>query len=419
MARTRKNIARTGRGFDFKPSDISRKIDVISPTRFLTESQANDLIDFARNGSQPRLQRIYEEMEKSDEIIISGKRLRISAITEKPWRIVPKDESNPSEHQIAWLEETFNDIDNLRTAIERLALANFRGYAALNPVYEDDDKTLLKSLDPIPNQNLVYNAKYGKWLWNENGNDVTAGIADEITDYEDGIPYIGGLPAIPDDEIVIMTDETPIDRALLVLWLRAETANHDYGHFIQNFGIPPVILTLPEYIQEGQEEAYFESVEAMVKGGSGVVPFGTEIHYASEARGTDPFAPFIKEMQRQMARLITGSSLLIIPESGTGTLAGTAQAEAFDRIVRRDLTLIAETINKQLVNKLIQRKFNEKPNAIFEFEIERKKTDEEIFDLAKKAREAGYELDVKQLEADTACSISKTTDMNTEAKEEN
>lgn len=393
----------------FTKSDKFQLVNAMNPFRGLTTARAQAVEDMSHNRTSPELQRIYAQLEKTDEIMIAAKRMRISSISEKPWSIVPEDDADEAEAavQVDYIQKQLQNADGFRKAIEHLALAMFRGYAALNPVYNDQQMTQLKAFNLIDNQNLIYSNRFQKWLWNADGSPCYSCYDEESADLRDGVTYINNLPAIPEDEIVLMVEDTPIDYPALMIALRMQMSNHDWGRFVQAYGLPNIIMELPSYIKDGQETAFYESVQEMFDGGSGVVPAETKIHYGESARGVEPFSAFLLEQQKLMAKLILGGSLLLISESGTGTLAGNAQYELFQNIIRRDLMLIAETLNEQLIDKMIARKFNTRSLVKLEFDVESKRTPEQILTLAKLAKEAGYEMDQAELEAAVGFTLTK------------
>ncbi|MGN0856231.1 MAG: hypothetical protein ACI4QJ_02395 [Candidatus Spyradenecus sp.] len=132
-------------------------------------------------------------------------------------------------------------------------------------------------------------------------------------------------------------------------------------------------------------------------------PFGSTVSYATEARGTNPFKEFLEHQQQLVVLMATGGMLTSLTgATGIGQGATQAHEETWRTIVRRDAVTIATLLNRTVTDALLDRAFPGRPHlAQFDFETEPKPSAGEVFDLAAKAVQAGYQLDKAELEERT------------------
>ena len=151
---------------------------------------------------------------------------------------------------------------------------------------------------------------------------------------------------------------------------------------------------MPDITSPDEEGAFLEGAKALFEGRSGVVPFGTQISWATEGRGNDPYASFLEYQSRQIVLMATGGILTSLAESGSGTLGGNAHAETWRQVARRYVRIISNAVNKQLCEPIMRRRFPGQPIlAEFKLETEPDLTAAQVLDLAGKARAAGFTMD--------------------------
>lgn len=115
-----------------------------------------------------------------------------------------------------------------------------------------------------------------------------------------------------------------------------------YARFVEKQGIPQVLLTCPEGVPEQDLEKFNYRAQAIYEGGSGTIPFGTDVHFLTEARGQDPFTAFITHQSEMFCILATGGTLDILAgtqgSSGTGMGSSVSdnQNTQFDSLVNFD-----------------------------------------------------------------------------------
>src|SRR5712692_5220626 len=117
-----------------------------NPLRALTLARAVSLIEAAQRGMFAELQWLYSKIEGSDATLMALIERRTSALIalDHNFKTLPADKIPPgatetmAEDQAAALRDAYDGLDNLREAIEFLALASFRGFSHLEKIYDAD-----------------------------------------------------------------------------------------------------------------------------------------------------------------------------------------------------------------------------------------------------------------------------------------
>ncbi len=381
-------------------------IERMDPLYGMSANEAQQIFNLARGGNYARLQFLYNEIERTDPTLLVCVSRRAAALSELDWKVTRSSErltrgadEGLVREQVAFLEEAVAKIRNLPEAVEHLALASFRGFSHLSPVYEDARMTGVRRLDCLDGWNFCYDQRNGSWLWNPDA----SGFCEPTRD-------TAGLEAIPPEELVSVTCRTAIDWPALMIFLRASVGERDWARFLETYGIPPVILTMPEFASEDEQSDFEKAAEAVYEGGNGVVPNGTQVSYASESRGTNPFTEFLEHQQKLVVLMATGGTLTSLAESGSGTLGGNAQMDVWRQIVRRDVRIIANALDKQLCEPLVRRAFPGEPVlAEFSFDTspDRIQHAKKVLELAGLASSAGLEMDVDELSNECGFSLAR------------
>lgn len=368
--------------------------DTISPLFNITSRQAQMIYDFARSGNFAQLEYLYNEIENCSPVFNVCVTRRCSALSELDWQVVQSDQrlnrnadAALVKEQIECVETAIAKIDNLPDALEHFALAAFRGFSIAS-VWRGADgmPTHLECLD---HWNVCRDYRNNKWLWNP-------GAVSFMN------PTLGqcSLDEIPKEDSVAVTRKRQIDWPAMKVFLREAIGERDWGRFLETYGLPPVIITMPEFTSKEDQEAYVEAAAAVFEGRSGVIPHDSEVNFASESRGVNPFTEFIEHQMKLFVLMATGGTLTSLSEAGSGTLAGNAQMDVWRQIVRADVRIVSNAINKQLCEGIIkaQSDFKGKPVlAEFRLNPEPQMTADQILDLAGKAASAGLELDEKEI----------------------
>lgn len=377
-----------------RKSTVGWMHDTINPLFNITSRQAQMIYDFARSGNFAQLEYLYNEIENCSPVFNVCVTRRCSALSELDWQVVQSDQrlnrnadAALVKEQIEFVETAIAKIDNLPDALEHFALAAFRGFSIVS-VWRGADgmPTHLECLD---HWNVCRDYRNNKWLWNP-------GAVSFMN------PTLGqcSLDEIPKEDSVAVTRKRQIDWPAMKIFLRESIGERDWGRFLETYGLPPVIITMPEFTSKEDQEAYVEAAAAVFEGRSGVIPHDSEVNFASESRGVNPFTEFIEHQMKLFVLMATGGTLTSLSEAGSGTLAGNAQMDVWRQIVRADVRIVSNAINKQLCEGIIKAHpdFKGKPVlAEFRLNPEPQMTADQILDLAGKAASAGLELDEKEI----------------------
>lgn len=377
--------------------------ETINPLWNIDERKAQMIYDWARSGNFAQVQYLYNEIEDKDPTLGVCVTRRTSAVAELDWRVVRSDQrlnrnadKKLIEEQIDCVETAIAKIDNMPDALEHLALSAFRGFSAIAPVHEISGD--LEHFDLLDGWNLCFDRKGQSWLWNPSATSFYLPTAYTLASANDQKMY-NTLTRIPREDICVVTRKREIDWPAMQIFLRLAVGERDWGRFLETYGLPPVIITMPEFTSKEDQEAYVKAAESVFEGRSGVVPYGSNISFASESRGTNPFTEFIEHQQKLIVMMATGGTLATLSEAtGIGGGASDIQQDEWKRIIRADKRIISNALNKQICEPILRKAFPGKPIlAEFQLDDTPKPTPKEMLELAQAASSAGFEMDAEEL----------------------
>ena len=361
-----------------------------NPLAGLSIHRARSLYDAARAYGSPRLQYTYDEIELTDPVLLACTERRASAIASMGWKFRARAASDATlaQEQRDALQTFANDIENLTEALEHLDLAFFRGFAHVQPIWDGEKVqhiTLLKSWNFLRDPD-------GTWYWNPECYETPRGLA-----------------AIrPDARLVTVTRRRAIDYPALSIHIRHALGEHDWGRFVERYGIPPADITMAPNATEADRPKYENTADAAKDGRNIVLPNGASVTRAGDTRGVNPFLDFCEYQAKQILILATGGTLATLAEGDTGTLAGNAQENVWKQIVARDSGVISDALNRALFRPFLAMAFPNRPTCVdFELGADKTPSAEEVFDLAAKARSAGYLIAQDELEEASGYTLEK------------
>ncbi len=382
-----------GRKVILYKSERSLAYEAINPIAGLSISQAQAIFDQARRGCYARLHYIFSEIERADPTLFVCVERRAAAIAELDWKVVRSDvrrhraaDQTLADEQIAFLEGAIADCTNLPEAVEHLALAFFRGFAAAQPNYKENS---LKSFDLPDSWNLCWDRQRNIWQWNPDASTIMPGDSSGLTD-------------IPAGELLWVRRRQFIDYPAMAVYIRSALGESDWGRFLERYGVPPATIIMPEFTDRSEEDKFLQAAQDVANAGSGALPYGSLIEYATEARNADPFTGFLEHQQKLIVLMATGG-LATSLETAQGLGSGTSEAhkDSWRSIVRRDSRVIANAINRQICERLLASAYPDQPMlAEFAFENEPPPDSAAVFSDATAARAAGNTIaqeDLQQL----------------------
>ena len=382
--------------------------DTINPLWNISSRQAQAIYDFARSGNYAQLEYLYNEIENCSPVFSVCVTRRCGALSELDWKVVRSDERltrNADEglvkEQTEFLETAIARIDNLPEALEHFALAAFRGFSIAS-VWRGSDgmPTHLECLD---HWNICRDLRNGTWLWNPGAvSFVNPTLSSD------------GMQAIPPEDSIAITRKRQIDWPAMKIFLRESIGERDWGRCLETYGLPPVIVTMPEFTSQEDQDAYEAAAEGVFEGRSGVLPHGSEVNFASEARGVNPFTDFVDHQMKLFVLLSTGGTLTSLSEAtGIGSGASETQMDTWKQIVRADVRIVSNAINRQLARRIVSgcKDFKDKPVLVeFKLDTEPQMTAREAVELAASLSSAGFEMDAEDLSRITGFTVRKKQD---------
>ena len=366
-------------------------LERVNPLQGLTIAQAKSIFDVARAHGSPLLQKIYEEIELTDPVLMTCVERRQSALAGLGWSAVANasaaDDDKADEQRKA-LEEFANGIENLDDAIEHLDLAFFRGYSVCQPVWTDG---AVRHISILNSWNFL-RGDDGRLMWNP---DCT-------------LDPNGCVEITPEARTVQIVRRRAIDWPALSIYIRKYVGERDWGRFLERYGIPPVDVVMAPNATDKDKDEYLACAEAAKNGSSVAYPSGTSISRAETSRGQDPFTAFIEHQEKLIVLMATGGTLTSLAQADTGSLAGGAQMDVWEQIVQRDGVVISAALNRDLFIPFLRERFPGEPiMAHFEIGKEDEPSATEAADLAGKLKTAGWRVDQSQLEEQTGFKLER------------
>ena len=372
-------------------SEAALWLEAINPLSGLTVPRAIQIFDQARLGCYTQLQWLYQEIEAADPTLLVCSERRAAGVAEIDWTIETlsaarvgsaKWDKTLAAEQQAYLEGAIGACTNLLDGIEHIGAAFFCGFAHATPRYSLDGLEL-QTIETLDAWNFCLDRHTGSWLWNPDCRTITDGT---------------GLEAIPDTELLTLRRPRHIDYPALAIYIRSALGEAQWGRFMERYGIPPVMIVMPEFAEDTDEARYMEAANKVARGGSGALPFGSSVSYATEARNVNPFSDYLKHQQELIVLMATGGLLTSLAQAGSGTLAGGAHEDSWESVVARDSRVIAAALNRRVVTDLLNRAYPGRHHlARFGFETEASPTPAQVFETAGKATAAGWRVTQAEL----------------------
>ena len=380
----------------FRKSETEAMLALVNPLAGMTERGLQNVFDTARRGCYARLQWIYGEIESADPTLLTVAERRESAAGDCDFRITSPDgrradgfDEALAAEQRAALEFAYGRAERSLPALsEHLCSARFRGFAHARPLF---DGPRLCGFEHLDQWNFCRDTLTGRWWWNPSASD---GAPDAVE--------------IPAGEMVSLAAKRHIDYPALAIYIRLALGERKYGVWLERYGIPPVTIIMPEFADTADQDKYFEAADRMSRAGGGALPFGSQVNYANEARGANPFDTFLRHQQELIVTMATGGTLgTLASPTGIGGGASDAQENVWRSISRRDVRAAGDAIDAALTARILAPLFPGRPVlARFEFATEERPTAAAVFEEASKARAAGYTVSQAELEEETGWKLA-------------
>jgi len=307
----------------------------------LTPASLGAALTDYHNGSYASIAPLWEVMQRRDDACATAwPKLRRKVKAQlRNWTIQPVDDSPEAARQADWLKAFYNRL---------------RGASAIDPRLRGGlGAAVAFMLDAVPKQY----ACLGK-AWSGQGDTLTLNLQFVPLWFfraESGVMYFSpqygsatGTP-IQDEQWLIAAQPEAVMEAASVLCLFKRLPMHQLVHILEKWGIPSAYGKTSAEKGSHAWNNLMDAVGAVVSGFSGVLGGDATINELKTAfRSADMHQPWIDRCDRVITTLFLGGSLSTTAESGTGTLAGGAQADDMDDIVRDLCDWLTETANEQI-----------------------------------------------------------------------
>lgn len=360
---TKRNLRATGRTTAQLVAEQNRWRDNFNPLRGLTIARVVQHFEQAQRGEIADLQWLYQMIERRYPVLRACRTRRVAALRKLDWDIkivsdLPAGAERLAEEQQQALRQAYEAIRNFREALGHIALAEFRGFTILQKHPGLDG--VVRELHWLPQWNWVRDGMFGSWVWNPAAQQTSATAlpaANRIAD--------GGLPR---DGFVIRECTMPINEVALIAFVQASMGLKDWAAFVEIFGLPGGVVTMPQDVPSGKEDEYETAAASVASGGNGVVPYGTSITFPSSViRTNGPFKEWLEWNEKDVVLAATGGKLTMLTESGSGTLAGGAHQDTFDEIAAGEAQEVSEVFQQDFDRPILETLFPGQPvHAYFE-----------------------------------------------------
>lgn len=365
-----------------------------NPLRHLTIAKAVTLQEQAQRGEHAEVQWAYRIMERRFAVLSALVERRLAAITQMDWDVhqaaptVAGYDATLAAEQRSFLRGYYEQVGNLYEAIAHLALAPFRGFSLL----ERADTELL----PVDHWHLVQDGLRPRWKYNP---------AATLTTWQSMPPEA----ELPQDRIVAVVHERPIDELALILFVRAALADKDWDAWCEVYGIPGGVVIGPPNVPDDKEAAYAEAAAAIADGGNGYLPHGSTYEPNDSARGMQPFEARLRWIQEQLVLAGTGGLLTMLASpTGIGQGATGAHADAFAAIARGDARRISEAFQRGVDRHLLSAVWPDQPVLAYWSLAAREEVDGgEVVVQVTQLGQAGYVVDAAQVEEKTGYRVTR------------
>ena len=237
--------------------------------------------------------------------------------------------------------------------------------------------------------------------WNVQRDGCTGGWRFNPGAQDCGWEALGPEMDMRPEEHVTREVERPVGAVALVKWLRSNLSEKDWDAFIEVYGLPAWLIVGPPNIPEDKVDAYQTAAEKIARGGSGYLPNGSSAQCADSPRAGAPFGDRLRYLNEMLVIAGTGGMLTMLAESGSGTLAGNAHADAFATLARMDAADISECFQRQFDRRALEAVGllapGERAKAWFTLDFKSEPDVGETVQQIQGLSSAGYEVDPAQV----------------------
>lgn len=384
-----------------------------NPLRGLAISTVVTWLEAAQRGDFLYAQLYYDWMERRFPILRSCIARRAAALGELDWDIKIVSELPPgateaqAEAQRLFLRSRYELIENLREAIEFLALAEFRGFSILakHRIPNGAHDGAVRELHWLPQWKIIRDGRFGAWYWNPDAKAIST-LSPDLAPAHSRTPIAAsrfaalGLMTIDPADVVIREVSRPANEIAAIYFPRHEMGWKDWSAFVESYGIPAPIIEMPPSIPAGREPEYLASARSIASGAPGTIPPGAKPHFPTAAvRTNSPFEVFLKANKEDVVLAATGGLLTMLNEpTGIGGGPSEEHADAFSQLARSEARTISEIFQRQFDQAELAQEFPGQPRlAYFELAAADEEDLNELTDRVQKLESSGLNTDPEEI----------------------
>lgn len=363
-----------------------------NPLRQLTVARLIYLLEAAERGIYADIQWLYRFIEKRDATIRALLQRRRSAIEKLDWDVRVKERYSDSKAaaQRDALKESYEMIDNLREAIDFLALAEFRGYSHLEKHYNADGDVF--HLEPVEQWYWARRMPRRDWLYNKRAQSTDNGFK------------------IDPRNFVIREVDYAINEVGVICYLRKSLSLKDWDAYIETYGLPPLFIEMPEHAPISATAQYQEMAEKIIGDMRGTLPPGAKIQSVNAEAGVGINSPFHEHVDYQDSQIVmagTGGKLTMLNDpTGLGSGQSEVHAATFDEIAKAEAKQINEVFQKQMDSFVLNALFpGEEHMVYFALEAEDDIDVDKLVANAVQLNSANWRMDSKELSEKTGLTL--------------
>lgn len=295
-----------------------------NPWTGLMMSRLRVFFDEGMEGQYANLMRLIHRAEMKDETVRACKLRLIDEIESLPWSVKAVDElpkgytEAQADAQREFLKSKYDQIENLKAAFAHLASAELRAFAHLEKHYDENGNVI--RLEPVPQWHWQRDGQYGVWKYSAKSrpNDREAKPLDEKER-----PHW-----------IIREVETPWFEIGLTAALRINLARRDVDGFCASYGVPSQFFIAPPGADKEKLDEFAAIASDLVADGRGALPHGSDVKSIGQEGGEGQiFKQVIDDNKQAIVLAATGGLLTMLTAPGSGTLAGSAHQEGWEKLV--------------------------------------------------------------------------------------
>lgn len=370
--------------------------DSYNPLRTLDIKKAVSMLESGERGAYAELQWCYRYIEMQDHLLPVLIERRIAALKKLDWNIKLRDDVPPEQMELAKLQQKrlrqiYEQIDNLPGVWAALLLAQFRGFAHLQIIRDDNDE--ITELREIEQWLWVRDGLHGVWKYNATGSlGVLSGEDVDLTQF------------------VIREVPRPINRYALIYFVLRSITVKDWAAYIETWGLPNVFVNMPAGVAPDHVDKYLAMAKQVVGDARGVLPHGATVSNVSVGTSsTDAYKTFLDWLEASLVLRGTGGKLtMLTAATGMNDSQASTHADAFEDLAIADASDISALLEKNISTPALKRDFaGAKQWAYFAIAANEETDTAAIVDDAAKLSGAGYVIDPKQLTEKTGYNITR------------